>query len=447
MKNIFEYLLNMSITGTYVALVVILVRVLLKKSPKIFSYILWIPVFFRLIVPFSINSILSFMPKINTPISYQVGNSNNLSSNSNIAELVESNILPNQSNNDLTNMDNIMKTLAVIWIVGFVIFLSKSLLDYIRLKNKLKFATLIEENIYETDSIESPFVFGVLKPRIYMPVNIKQSEFEYMLNHEKVHVKRKDYIIKLFAFFIVMLHWFNPVVWMCYYLMEKDMEMSCDESVIKNYSVEDKKTYSNILLSYSVRKSSLTTPFAFGESSVKARIKNILVNRKRTFLGILITSIIVIAVIIGLVTNSYTRSFIKEDVTETLYKNKTPYVGDNSKVVNIVSGLDFPEGAKVGTVQLQTDDHPYGINVSLVEFGENKTYFLNEERRDKLEKNAILMFALIDNLDIIKYYLGDRIPEYTREWASEKVGEDITNYGTSIEKFKDLNDKLKNIYE
>jgi len=195
-KNLFEYLLNMSITGTYVALVVILVRVLLKKSPKIFSYILWIPVFFRLIVPFSINSILSFMPKINTPISYQVGNSNNISSNSNITALVETNILPNQSNNDLTNMDNIMKTLAVIWMVGFVIFLLKSLLDYIRLKNKLKFATLIKENIYETDSIESPFVFGVLKPRIYMPVNIKQSEFEYMLNHEKVHVKRKDYISK-----------------------------------------------------------------------------------------------------------------------------------------------------------------------------------------------------------------------------------------------------------
>lgn len=446
MKNLFEYLLNMSITGTYVALVVILVRVLLKKSPKIFSYILWIPVFFRLIVPFSINSILSFMPKINTPISYQVGNSNNISSNSNITALVESNILQNYSNNDLTNMDNIMKTLAVIWIVGFVIFLSKSLLDYIRLKNKLKFATLIKENIYETDSIESPFVFGVLKPRIYMPINIKLSEFEYMLNHEKVHVKRKDYIIKLFAFFIVMLHWFNPVVWMCYYLMEKDMEMSCDESVIKNYSVKDKKTYSNILLSYSVRKSSLTTPFAFGESSVKARIKNILINRKRTFLGILITSIIVIAVIIGLVTNSYTRSFMKEDGTETLYKYKTPYVGDNSKVVNIVSGLDFPGGTK-GPIQLQTSKLPYGMIIYLVELGENKTYFLNEEGRDKLEKNAILMFALIDNLDNIKYFMGDRIPEYTREWASEKVGGDIRNYGTSLEKFKDLNDKLKNIYE
>lgn len=125
------------------------------------------------------------MPKINTPISYQVGNSNNISSNSNITALVESNILPDHSNNDLTNIDNIMKTLAVIWMVGFVIFLLKSLLDYIRLKNKLKFATLIEENIYETDSIESPFVFGALKPRIYMPVNIKQSEFEHMLNHEK----------------------------------------------------------------------------------------------------------------------------------------------------------------------------------------------------------------------------------------------------------------------
>lgn len=138
---------------------------------------------------------------------------------------------------------------------------------------------------------------------------------------------------------------------------------------------------------------------------------------------------------------------MKEDGTETLYKYKTPYVGDNSKVVNIVSGLDFPEGTKRGTVQLQTDSPPYGIVVNLVESGENKTYYLNEEGRDKLEKNAILMFALIDNLDIIKYYLGDRIPEYTREWASEKVGEDITNYGTSLEKFKDLNDKLKNIYE
>ena len=164
--------------------------------------------------------------------------------------------------------------LSILWCIGVIVFLVISILSYIRIYKKVQYATLLYDNVYESDKIESPFVMGI-KPKIYIPVGIEDNELRYILEHEKKHIQRKDHIFKLVSYAIVIVHWFNHLVWISYNLMSKDMEMSCDESVVKNGDIEDVKSYSYALLNVSAKNSGLLRPLGFGESNIKQRIKNI----------------------------------------------------------------------------------------------------------------------------------------------------------------------------
>ena len=258
MTDIFIKVINMSIVGTMAIFIVLITRMLIKNRPKIFSYALWFLIFFRLICPISFSSAYSLIGSINKDIEYI--NINHMQLDEEIITKINPSsfeYVPTPTTLSSIELKNIIfQMLSIIWCIGVIVFLVISILSYIRIYKKVQYATLLYDNVYETDKIESPFVMGV-KPKIYIPVGIEDNELRYILEHEKKHIQRKDHIFKLVSYAIVIIHWFNPLVWISYNLMSKDMEMSCDESVVKNGDIEDVKSYSYALLNVSAKNSGL----------------------------------------------------------------------------------------------------------------------------------------------------------------------------------------------
>jgi Antirepressor regulating drug resistance, predicted signal transduction N-terminal membrane component len=308
MIGLFAAIFNMSLTASYAALVVLFVRLLLKKVPKIFSYSLWAVVLFRLICPFSFKSVLSLIPSRVNDVINNVAAPPNFAP-SNIAGItggaadpaVQSSVPAVGSVSGVNMHELVLQASAYIWLLGIVALLCYGAFSYFKLKRSLSTSTLVDTNIFETDRIQTPFVLGFIKPRIYIPACLSKDELAYILRHEQTHIRRRDYIIKHVAFLALALHWFNPLMWVCYFLMVKDMEMSCDESVMKQSGEDIRKSYSYSLLSLSVKQSGLISPTTFGEGNVKSRVKNVLNYKKPAFWGVAVTVIVVAAVAAGLI--------------------------------------------------------------------------------------------------------------------------------------------------
>lgn len=304
MEKVFLNVLNMSITASYVILFVLFARILLRKAPKIFSYSLWSVVLFRLVCPFSFSSTLSFfsfvkpdtMEHIPANIGYMAKPQVNLGINP-VDNLVN-NLLPAVTPIESVNpMQMIMTSMSVIWLTGIIVLLTYSVLSYILLKREIHTAMLISDNIFECEKIKSPFILGIIIPKIYLPIGLAESERSYILMHERTHIKRFDYIIKPFAYLVLCFHWFNPLVWISFVLMSHDMEMSCDERVLNEMGRNIKKDYSNSLLSLATHKRMVNgSPLAFGENNVKSRIKNVL-NYKKPTLWVLAVSIVFVSIV------------------------------------------------------------------------------------------------------------------------------------------------------
>lgn len=309
MDQLFLQIVNMSITSSYVILLVILIRLLLKKSPKIYSYILWSIVFLRLILPFSFHSIFSFIP-INTntiPTDIIYTQEPQIHSGITAIDGIVNNSLPAPAPEvgaSVNPMGIWVSLGGTIWILGILALIIYSLLSTIKLCKILKGSKLLRKNIYEAHNIHTPFVFGLLRPKIYMPFGLSEIEKSYIIKHEETHIKRYDHIIKFLAFIIVSIHWFNPLVWIGFFLMGKDMELSCDESVIKEMGNSIKKDYSTSLLSLSTgRKIIGGSPLAFGGKNTKGRIKNILNYKKPKFWMSLVGIIVIVVAAVGLLSN------------------------------------------------------------------------------------------------------------------------------------------------
>ena len=304
MSRLFLVVLNMSITGGFVALAVMIARFLLKRAPKIFSYALWAIVLFRLICPFSFESAVSLIPANRAPIPKEAIYMQNPAINTGIKmidipvnnTLVESLPQVNQAAGVNPVRDTIV-IYAIIWLFGITVLLCYGFITYFRLKQRLSTATLVRDNIYETDLIKTAFVMGFIEPKIIIPIDLPKNEFDYIIKHEETHIKRFDYIIKPVAFMALIIHWYNPIIWLSYYMMAKDMEMSCDESVMKNTKEDIRVNYSSSLLALSAKQSGLLSPLAFGEGNVKSRIKNVL-NYKKPSFWIMILAVIIIAFVL-----------------------------------------------------------------------------------------------------------------------------------------------------
>jgi len=344
MSELFLTVLNMSLTASYVILFVIIVRLLLKKAPKFISYVLWGVVAFRLIIPFSFESVFSLMPR-NTnavPIPHEIIYQQSPKINSGI-EVVDSfvnNSLPAPTIEASVNPLQIYVEIgAYIWVFGIIALLVYSLVSVLLLKRQLKGAQLIEKNIFEANNLKTPFLLGLIRPKIYLPVGLNGEERSYILLHEQTHIHRKDHIIKTLAFLIVSIHWFNPLVWIAFILMSTDMELSCDERVLKVMNEDIKKPYANSLLSLATGRHILNgSPLAFGEGNVKGRIKNVLNYKKPRFWILFFSIIIVVTIGIGLVANPKSNVNNDDQITsfarEFINKNIVHY--ESNPEVNII---------------------------------------------------------------------------------------------------------------
>lgn len=317
MDRLFLQILNMSITASYVILFVIIVRLLLKKAPKIYSYALWSVVLFRLICPFSFESIFSLIRVSPQTVPYTIINAPLHQINSGISvpdQPANSFILSPAAGSSADPMQIWITTGEAVWLSGIAVLLIYSILTSIRLYLKLKKAMPVYKNVCEMNEIKTPFVFGIFQPKIFLPHGLSEKEKTYIIKHEQTHIKRFDNIIKPLAFFIISVHWFNPLAWVAFYLMSEDMELSCDESVIKQMGSGIKKDYSASLLSLSAgRRIMRGCPLAFGENNTKSRIVNVLNYKKPAFLVIIVSVIAVAAVCIGLMTDPQTKELTIED--------------------------------------------------------------------------------------------------------------------------------------
>lgn len=451
MSSIFLEILNMSIIAIYVILFILVLRFLLKKAPKSVSYILWLVVAMRLIIPFNFESSLSLLPA-NTnsrPIHQEIIYDQTPEINSGV-DLVDSFVnekLPVANLEASANPLQIYTEIAsYVWLMGILVLLIYSLVSIWILKRNLKNSRLIDQNIYEANNLKTPFVLGLINPKIYLPAGINDEDKEYVILHEEIHISRKDHIIKIIAFMILTIHWFNPFVWLAYILMSKDMELSCDEKVLKDINKDVKVSYANSLYSFATGRHIVNgSPLAFAEGSVKGRIKNVLSYKKPAF-WVLISSILVVTIVgLGLLTNPITKK-AEVGTVEKLWEGRTNYIGDNSAVANLVRLLSVPDDLQYEYIQLYTDERPYGVEI-VYKVSKEEFEDLDEEFDSVFGKNALILLALIENADEVKFgiledeegsSLSFKYYNFEKEWADKTVGGNIKDYSQSLEKLEEL---------
>ena len=289
MNELFLKLINMSISASWLILAVLLLRLALKKAPKWVNVLLWGIVAIRLICPFSFESALSLIPSAETfPEKIISGPSFD----------VQTGIAPidNRINDYLgdryfegvtvpaSNGNNIMTILTIVWTIGILLFVAYTVISYWRLRRKVDTAVRCKDNIFQSENVGSPFVLGIIKPRIYLPFNMNGQALEHVVAHEQAHIRRKDHWWKPLGFLLLTLHWFNPLVWLAYVLLCRDIELACDEKVIKELGNEQRADYSQALVACSANRRMIAAcPLAFGEVGVKDRVKSVMHYKKPAF--------------------------------------------------------------------------------------------------------------------------------------------------------------------
>ncbi|MBR6562936.1 MAG: hypothetical protein IKK70_03260 [Clostridia bacterium] len=311
MVDFFNTILEMSVKGAVVALVVMLLRVILYKAPKKYSYLLWGVVGFRLVCPISFASVMSIfriaspkaptLPGVGGDIVVSRGNEFGISVDSD--DFVSNGFASVEFAQKLDFIDIFNRIVMIIWVIGVIIALGYNFVSYFRLKARMEFAVRYKDNVFMSESVSSPFALGFFSPRIYLPYGLDDNTMEQIIAHEKCHIKRLDHIVKPLAFLILSIHWFNPICWLAFRLMSLDMEMSCDEKVLKIRGDEVmKKNYTRALLSFASNKRfPAPSPIAFSESSgnAKKRIKHALYWKKPKLAVNLICIFICVAVLVA----------------------------------------------------------------------------------------------------------------------------------------------------
>ena len=280
MQAVFVKILNMSLTGSIVIAVVLLARLTLKRAPKIYSYALWAVVLFRLLCPLSITaglSVLKPLPVTTTPgisaVSYQPVQQ--AVKYNRTAMEVQQEQMPAQEAEQPNQGASPMEIAADLWLAGASMMALYSVVQYFALRRRLAEAVPLQEEIYLADRISSPFVMGIFRPRIYLPSSTPMVERRFIVAHERHHIRRGDPLWKLLGYCALCLHWFNPLVWLAFCLAGKDMEMSCDEAVIKRLGEHIRADYSQALLRLATHKRIVSgMPLAFGEGDTKGRVRN-----------------------------------------------------------------------------------------------------------------------------------------------------------------------------
>lgn len=290
MAAVFLKLLNLSISASWLVLAVLVLRLVSKRSPKWMNVLLWGIVALRLVLPFSIESALSLIPSAETvsPVAVQSAPAPTITSG---VSVIDNAVNPSLSEHFAAVPTASVNPLYVwteiagwVWLIGLGAMLLYALASYLRLRRRVSVSLPIQDNIYLCDAISSPFILGVVKPHIYLPSGLDEVQRQNVLSHERAHLARCDHWWKPLGFALLAVYWFNPVLWLAYTLLCRDIELACDERVIRTMDESAVKTYSTVLLACSMpRKAVITCPLAFGEVGVKERVKNALHYKKPAF--------------------------------------------------------------------------------------------------------------------------------------------------------------------
>ena len=314
MNELFLKIVNMSISASWLVLVVLILRFVLKKAPKWVNILLWGIVAIRLICPFSFESALSLIPSAETfPEKVISGPSFDVQTGITPVDNRINDYLGDRYFEGVTvpanNGNNIMTILTIVWTIGILLLVAYTVISYWRLRRKVDTAVRYKDNIFQSENVKSPFVLGIIKPRIYLPFNMNGQDLEHVVAHEQAHIHCKDHWWKPFGFLLLTIHWFNPLVWLAYVLLCRDIELACDERVIKELGNEQRADYTQALVACSVNRRMIAAcPLAFGEVGVKDRVKSVMNYKKPAFWGVVLAVIVCVFVAVCFLTNPVTKN-------------------------------------------------------------------------------------------------------------------------------------------
>ncbi|MDR1131025.1 MAG: DUF4825 domain-containing protein, partial [Oscillospiraceae bacterium] len=407
MDKLFLTILNMSLTGAFVIAVICVARLPLKKAPKIISYCLWAAAGFRLVFPVSIESVFSLIPFRAQPIPPDIAMQPvpRIDSGIPFVNNAVSSILPAAAPSASVNPLQIWTTVgAFVWLAGVAAMGIYGVISFVILKRKMRSTAHIEANIYEAENIKSPFVLGVFRPRIYLPAGLSEQERHYIIRHEQTHIRRHDPIVKIAAYFILCAHWFNPLAWAAFLLLGVDMEMSCDERVLKEMGGETKKAYSLSLLSLATERRVISgSPLAFSEGGIKERIKNVLNFRKPSRVVIIAAVTLVAVLSVGFLVNRAADGSVSDEISpmsmsmenvvnEPHFAGIVTQVYDNAILVSVNEGEDARGSSALISVSLDVK-----LEDSMTHFsvGDEVIVYYNGEIAESYPAQVNTVYAIV----------------------------------------------------
>ena len=309
MSDLFLKIVNMSISASWLVAAVLILRLVLKKAPKWVNVLLWGIVAVRLICPFSFESALSLIPSAETfPEKIISGPSFDVQTGITPIDNRVNDYLGDRYFEGVTvptnNGNNVMTILTIVWIIGILLLATYTVISYWRLHREIDTAVRYKDTIFQSENVSSPFVLGIINPRIYLPFSMNEQDMEHVVAHEQAHIRRKDHWWKPLGFLLLTIHWFNPLMWLAYVLLCRDIELACDEKVIKELGNEQRADYTQALVACSVNRRMIAAcPLAFGEVGVKERVKSVMNYKKPAFWVIIIAVIICVGVAACFLTN------------------------------------------------------------------------------------------------------------------------------------------------
>ena len=356
MNELFLKIINMSISASWLVLAVLILRFVLKKAPKWINVLLWGIVAIRLICPFSFESTLSLIPSAET-IPLNIGMDTTPTINSGISAINNAvNPIISQSNTPMAgaSVNPLQITIGIfeyIWIFGMIALALYTAISYWRLRRKVDTAVRYKDNIFQSENVSFPFVLGIIKPRIYLPFKMNGQYLEHVVAHEQAHICRKDHWWKPLGFLLLMIHWFNPLMWLAYVLLCRDIELACDEKVIKELGNEQRGDYTQALVACSVNRRMIAAcPLAFGEVSVKERVKSVMNYKKPAFWVIIISVIVCVGVAVCFLTNPKQDSYTLRIVVPAGSQEKFVYTDE--EVSTIRNSIKIWSGDGLGDTEV-----------------------------------------------------------------------------------------------
>ncbi len=428
MKELFLEIVSMSVSACWLVPAVLVVRLILKKAPRWINVLLWGIVAIRLICPFSLESTFSLIPDaeilpqqvisgyssdVQTGIAYSDNQMSDYPVNDNYEEVIVS----------ANNGSDIVTVLTIVWGIGVLFMAVYTITSYWLLHRKIDTAVLLRDNICQSENVDSPFVLGIIKPRIYLPFNLDKYNLKYIVAHEQAHICRKDHWWKPLGFLLLTIHWFNPLIWLAYGLLCKDIELACDEKVIKELDNEQRADYTQALVAFSVSHRMIAAcPLAFGEVGVKERVKAVMNYRKPAFWMIALAILLCGVVALCFLTNPENNNDISpdgigieasvnpEEMGIEATANLSEMNGGIPDEANVLSDIDrdgrpeyvIVKGKESNLLEFYYNNELIYTHEDILPVDMGEAYYLDVDRDDR-EEIVLTMYPRVNSMPLVEY--------------------------------------------